>query len=310
MLSGLTKLQWLSLANTQVNDVAPLATLVNLKKLQLAECPITDYSPLEEIYPNLEEKDFTMDFFSLKGKVAIVTGGNTGLGQGYTAAFAKAGADLFVIAHNDNWEETRQLVEAEGRKIVFFKADLADRVQLKNAVDECMRAYGRIDILVNNAGTIRRAPLLEYKDEDWDAVIDINLNAVYLLSREAAVIMAKQGSGKIINIASMLSFQGGKFVPPYTASKHGVVGITRSFASELAQYNIQVNAIAPGYIETANTAPIRADSGRYQEITSRIPTGRWGRPSDLMGAVIFLASHASDYVNGHVLAVDGGWLVR
>jgi 2-deoxy-D-gluconate 3-dehydrogenase len=177
-------------------------------------------------------------------------------------------------------------------------------------VSECIRAYGRIDILVNNAGTIRRAPLLEYKDEDWDEVIDINLNAVYRLSREVAVIMAKQGSGKIINIASMLSFQGGKFVPPYTASKHGVVGLTRSFASELAQYNIQVNAIAPGYIETANTAPIRADSNRYQEITSRIPTGRWGQTSDLMGAVIFLASHASDYVNGHVLAVDGGWLVR
>jgi len=255
-------------------------------------------------------KDFSMDFFSLKGKIAVITGGNTGLGLGYAVAFAKAGADLFITTHSDNWDETRQLVEAEGRKIVFFKADLTDRLQLKNAVSECIRAYGKIDILVNNAGTIRRAPLLEYKDEDWDAVIDVNLNAVYRLSREAAVIMAKQGSGKIINIASMLSFQGGKFVPPYTASKHGVVGLTRAFASELAQYNIQVNAIAPGYIETANTAPIRADSNRYREITSRIPEGRWGQPSDLMGAVIFLASRASDYINGHVLAVDGGWLVR
>ncbi|HYE82320.1 MAG TPA: 2-dehydro-3-deoxy-D-gluconate 5-dehydrogenase KduD [Clostridia bacterium] len=257
-----------------------------------------------------EIKDFSMDYFSLQGKVAVVTGGNTGLGLGYSVAFAKAGAELFIITHNDNWEEARRLVEAEGRNAVFFKAELTDTMQLKNAVSECMKAYGRIDILVNNAGTIRRAPLLEYKDEDWDAVMDINLNAVYRLSREAAVIMAKQRSGKIINIASMLSFQGGKYVPPYTASKHGIVGLTRSFASELAEYNIQVNAIAPGYIVTANTAPIRADSNRYQEITSRIPAGRWGQTSDLMGAAIFLASHASDYVTGHVLAVDGGWLVR
>lgn len=255
-------------------------------------------------------KDFSMEFFSLKGKVAVVTGGNTGLGQGYAVAFAKAGAELFVITHNDNWDETRQLIETEGRRVVFFKADLTDRLQVKNAVDECIKTYGRIDILVNNAGTIRRAPLLEYKDEDWDAVMDINLNAVYRLSREVAAIMAKQRSGKIINIASMLSFQGGKFVPPYTASKHGIVGLTRSFASELAEYNIQVNAIAPGYIETANTAPIRADKNRNQEITSRIPAGRWGKTSDLMGTAVFLASHASDYVNGHVLAVDGGWLVR
>jgi 2-deoxy-D-gluconate 3-dehydrogenase len=255
-------------------------------------------------------KDFSMDFFSLKGKIAVVTGGNTGLGQGYAVAFAKAGADLFVITYDDDWDETRQLVEAEGRNVVFFKADLTDKLQLKNAVSECVKVYDRIDILVNNAGTIRRAPLLEYKDEDWDAVIEINLNVVYRLSREVAVVMAKQESGKIINIASMLSFQGGKFVPPYTASKHGVVGITRSFASELAQYDIQVNAIAPGYIETANTAPIRADENRNREITSRIPSGRWGQTSDLMGTAIFLASHASDYVNGHVLAVDGGWLVR
>ncbi len=257
-----------------------------------------------------EIEDFTMDFFSLKGKVDIVTGGNTGLGLGYTLAFAKAGADLFVITHNDNWEEARQLVEAEGRNAAFFKADLTDKLQIKNAVSECIRTYGKIDILVNNAGTIRRAPLLDYKDEDWDAVIDINLNAVYRMSREVAAVMAKQRSGKIINIASMLSFQGGKFVPPYTASKHGVVGLTRSFANELAEYNIQINAIAPGYIETANTAPIRADKNRFQEISSRIPSGRWGQTSDVMGAAVFLASQASDYINGHVLAVDGGWLVR
>ena len=253
---------------------------------------------------------FSMDYFSLKNKVAFVTGGNTGLGQGYVGAFAKAGADLFITTYDEDWEETRKLVENEGRKAVFYKADLTVKEQLTEAVKACVTNYGKIDILVNNAGTIRRAPLLEYKDEDWQAVMDINLNAVYYLSQEVAKIMVKQGKGKIINIASMLSFQGGKFVPPYTASKHGVAGLTKAFANELAQYNIQVNAIAPGYIETANTAPIRADKARNTEILSRIPAARWGHPYDLMGTVVFLASQAADYINGHILAVDGGWLVR
>lgn len=173
-----------------------------------------------------------------------------------------------------------------------------------------MKIYGKIDILVNNAGTIRRAPLLEYKDSDWEAVMNINLNAVYYMSQDVAKIMVTQGSGKIINVASMLSFQGGKFVPPYTASKHGVAGLTKAFANELACKNIQVNAIAPGYIKTANTAPIRADEKRNAEILSRIPADKWAEPSELMGAIVFLASRASDYVNGHILAVDGGWLVR
>lgn len=173
-----------------------------------------------------------------------------------------------------------------------------------------MEVYGKIDILVNNAGTIRRAPLLEYTEEDWNAVMDINLNALYFLSQDVAKIMEEQGHGKIINVASMLSFQGGKFVPPYTASKHGVAGLTKAFANELACKNIQVNAIAPGYIKTANTAPIRADEKRNAEILDRIPAGRWADPFDLMGAIVFLASKASDYVNGHILAVDGGWLVR
>ena len=254
--------------------------------------------------------NFNMDFFSLKGKVAIVTGGNTGLGQAYVVALAKAGADLFVVTYDREWDETRKMVEAEGRKIEFFQADLTDRAQIEKVISTCVEKFGKIDILVNNAGTIRRAPLLEYKAEDWDAVMDINLNSVYFLSQAAAKVMVKQGSGKIINIASMLSFQGGKFVPPYTASKHGVAGITKAFANELAAYNIQINAIAPGYIKTANTAPIRADEKRNAEILSRIPADRWADPFDLMGAVVFLASKASDYVNGHVLAVDGGWLVR
>lgn len=254
--------------------------------------------------------DFSMDFFKLDGKVAIVTGGNTGLGQGYVVALAKAGADLFVPTYDTNWEETRALVEAEGRKIEFVQADLTKKEDRKKVVEKCVEVYGRIDILVNNAGTIRRAPLLEYKEEDWQAVMDINLNSVYHLSQEVAKIMVGQESGKIINIASMLAFQGGKFVPPYTASKHGVAGITKAFANELACHNIQINALAPGYIETANTAPIRADEKRNAEILSRIPADRWAKPFDLMGAVVFLASRASDYVNGHILAVDGGWLVR
>ena len=254
--------------------------------------------------------NFSMDFFSLKGKVAIVTGGNTGLGQAYVVALAKAGADLFVVTYDRTWDETRAMVEAEGRRIEFFQADLTDRAQIDKVISACVETYGKIDILVNNAGTIRRAPLLEYKDEDWKAVMDINLNSVYFLSQAAAKVMVAQGSGKIINIASMLSFQGGKFVPPYTASKHGVAGITKAFANELAAHNIQINAIAPGYIKTANTAPIRADEKRNAEILSRIPAERWADPFDLMGAVVFLASKASDYVNGHILAVDGGWLVR
>ncbi|WP_283701266.1 2-dehydro-3-deoxy-D-gluconate 5-dehydrogenase KduD, partial [Clostridium perfringens] len=190
------------------------------------------------------------------------------------------------------------------------QGDLTKKETRDKVVSTCLEEFGKIDILVNNAGTIRRAPLLEYKDEDWQAVMDINLNSVYYLSQAVAKVMAKQGYGKIINIASMLSFQGGKFVPPYTASKHGVAGITKAFANELADLNIQVNAIAPGYIKTANTAPIRADKARNQEILSRIPAGRWGEVSDLMGTVVFLSSKASDYLNGHILAIDGGWLVR
>jgi 2-deoxy-D-gluconate 3-dehydrogenase len=254
--------------------------------------------------------DFSLDFFSLTGKVAIVTGGNTGLGQGYAAALAKAGADLFIVTHDQVWDETRELIEKEGRRAEFFQADLTNRDNIKEVVSACLSAYGRIDILVNNAGTIRRAPLLEYKQEDWDAVMDINLNAVYFLSQEVAKVMVEQKSGKIINIASMLSFQGGKFVPPYTASKHAVAGVTRAFANELAEHGVQINAIAPGYVATANTAPIRADEQRNKEILGRIPAGRWATPADLMGVVVFLSSRASDYMNGHIMAVDGGWLAR
>ncbi|WP_416175613.1 2-dehydro-3-deoxy-D-gluconate 5-dehydrogenase KduD [Clostridium sp.] len=259
---------------------------------------------------NQELKNFSMDFFKLDGKVAIVTGGNTGLGQAYAVALAKAGADLFIVAHNHDFDETKSLIESEGRVVEFYRTDLSKKENIQPVVDACLKKYGKIDILINNAGTIRRAPLLEYKDEDWKAVIDINLNAVYHLSKAVAPIMVKQKSGKIVNVCSMLSFQGGKFVPPYTASKHGVAGLTKAFANELAKYNIQTNGIAPGYVETANTAPIRADKNRNQEILSRIPANHWAKPSELMGTIVFLCSKASDYVNGHILAVDGGWLVR
>ncbi|MBM7835499.1 2-dehydro-3-deoxy-D-gluconate 5-dehydrogenase KduD [Clostridium sardiniense] len=253
---------------------------------------------------------FSMDFFRLDGKVAVVTGGNTGLGQAYAVALAKAGADLVIPTYDNNWDETRVLIEAERKRVVFVQADLTKKEDRSKVINTAIDNYGKIDILINNAGTIRRTPLLEYKDEDWNAVMDINLNAVYFLSQEAAKVMVEQGHGKIINVASMLSFQGGKFVPPYTASKHGVAGITKAFANELACKNIQVNAIAPGYIKTANTAPIRADEKRNSEILSRIPAEKWADPFDLMGTIVFLSSRASDYVNGHILAVDGGWLVR
>jgi hypothetical protein len=254
--------------------------------------------------------EFLKEYFSLEGKVVIVTGGNTGIGAAYSEALAKAGANLVIATYDENCEEIKKIIEDSGRKVEFVKGDLTDSKCRQEIIERCIEKFGKIDILVNNAGTIRRAPLLEYKDEDWDAVININLNAVYHLGKEVAKVMVKQGGGKIINIASMLSFQGGKFVPPYTASKHGVVGLTKAFANELADKNIQVNAIAPGYIKTANTEPIRKDEQRNKEILGRIPAGRWGEPNDLMGAVIFLASKASDYVNGHVLTVDGAWLAR
>ncbi|ACZ00611.1 2-dehydro-3-deoxy-D-gluconate 5-dehydrogenase KduD [Streptobacillus moniliformis] len=253
---------------------------------------------------------FLTEMFSLDGKVAIVTGGNTGLGLAYSKALMEAGADLLISTFDDNVSEVIEEANRLGKKVVFVKGDLTKKEIREEIVKQAIDEFGKIDILVNNAGTIRRAPLLEYSEEDWNAVMDINLNALYFLSQRVAKVMVEQGYGKIVNIASMLSFQGGKFVPPYTASKHGVMGLTRAFANELAEKNIQINAIAPGYIKTANTQPIRDDVKRNQEILNRIPAGRWGETDDLMGAVVFLSSKASDYINGHVLAVDGAWLSR
>lgn len=253
-------------------------------------------------------QDFSLDFFSLKGKVAIVTGGNKGIGQGYVAALAKAGADIFATARSGEVDSTIELVESFGQRIEFLRIDLTDEGAAEKIVDGAITAFGHIDILVNNAGTIRRAPLLEYTEDDWNAVMDVNLNSVFKLSQQAAKHFVAQKSGKIINVASMLSFQGGKFVPPYAASKHAIAGLTKSFANELSVHNVQVNAIAPGYVRTDNTTEIREDEERSDEITSRIPAGRWADPADLMGTVVYLASRASDYVTGHVLPVDGGWL--
>ena len=252
-----------------------------------------------------------LNMFNLEGKVAMVTGGNVGIGNALAMGLAKAGADLFIFTYNDdNMENVIKEVEGLGRKVAYATGDLSKEHIAMQAVGKCMEAFGRVDILVNNAGTIKRAPILEGSNTDWQQVIDLNLSSIYYLSKTAAIEMKKQGGGKIINIASMLSFQGGKFVPSYTASKHGVAGLTKAFANELAIDNIQVNAIAPGYIETANTAPIRADEKRNAEILGRIPAGRWGQTSDLVGGAIFLSSKAADYVNGHILAIDGGWLVR
>ena len=252
-----------------------------------------------------------LNMFNLEGKVAMVTGGNVGIGNALAMGLAKAGADLFIFSYNDgNMENVIKEVEGLGRKVAYATGDLSKEHIAMQAVGKCMEAFGRIDILVNNAGTIKRAPILEGSNTDWQQVIDLNLSSIYYLSKTAAIEMKKQGGGKIINIASMLSFQGGKFVPSYTASKHGVAGLTKAFANELAVDNIQVNAIAPGYIETANTAPIRADEKRNAEILGRIPAERWGQTSDLVGGAIFLSSKAADYINGHILAIDGGWLVR
>ncbi|MCT7309023.1 MULTISPECIES: 2-dehydro-3-deoxy-D-gluconate 5-dehydrogenase KduD [Ralstonia] len=248
--------------------------------------------------------------FDLTGKVAIVTGSNTGLGAGMATALAAAGCDI-VGANRSDPAETAARVEAAGRRFVDVRADLSSLQPIDSIVEAAMDTFGRVDVLVNNAGIIRRCDALEFSEADWDAVIDVNLKGVFFLSQAVARQFVQQGGrGKIINVASMLSFQGGIRVPSYTASKSGVLGLTRLLANEWAGRGINVNAIAPGYMETDNTAQLREDRQRSEEILARIPAGRWGVPDDLAGAVVFLASAASDYVHGHTLAVDGGWLAR
>jgi 2-dehydro-3-deoxy-D-gluconate 5-dehydrogenase len=253
----------------------------------------------------------TLPSFRLDGRVALVTGASQGLGQSAALALAEAGADIAVIDYAEATETVTQ-VEALGRRAHSIRLDLVQATadDLEAAVSEVVMTLGRIDVLVNNAGIIRRAPVLEHSAKDWDDVLAINLDAVFHLSQRVGHRFVAQGSGKIINIASMLSFQGGVFVPGYAASKHAVAGITKSFANELAVHGVCVNAIAPGYMATENTAPIRADAARERSILDRIPAGRWGTPDDLAGPFVFLASSASDYLNGAIIPVDGGWLVR
>ncbi len=250
-------------------------------------------------------------YFSLQNKVALVTGGNRGIGRAIAVSLAKAGADVCIVASSQNGlQETEDLIKATGQKAFILQQDLSQKANCVQVVQDCHKHFGRIDILVNNAGIIRRAPIIEGTDSDWDAVMSINIDASYVLSREVAKLMVSQKSGKIVNIASLLSFQGGKFVPAYTASKHAVAGLTKAFANELAAYNINVNAIAPGYINTDNTKALREDPVRFQEILSRIPAERWGEPEDIANTAVFLASQAAGYMHGHILAVDGGWLAR
>lgn len=248
--------------------------------------------------------------FSLHGKVAIVTGCNTGLGKSMAVALAQAGCDIVAINRSEP-TETASEVTALGRRFLSLKADLTKQDQLSSLLDRAVGEMGQIDILVNNAGIIRRDEALDFSEQDWDDVMNVNIKTLFFLSQLVARQFVKQNrGGKIINIASLLSFQGGIRVPSYTASKSAVMGLTRELANEWAKHGINVNALAPGYIATNNTQQLREDQARNKDILNRIPAGRWGETQDLMGPVVFLASKASDYVNGYTLAVDGGWLAR
>lgn len=247
--------------------------------------------------------------FDLSGRTALVTGTSGGIGQAIAIGLAEAGASIVAISAS-NSNETVEIIRRHGGKAEQISADLSKEDGLEAVFQQALAFFGRIDILVNNAGTIRRAPAAEHSSKDWHDVIDLNLNSLFFLSQLAGREMIRQGSGKIINIASMLSYQGGINVPGYTASKHAVAGLTKALANEWASKGIQVNAIAPGYIDTRNTAPLIADEKRNKAILERIPAARWGTPEDLKGPAVFLASPASDYMNGHVLNVDGGWLAR
>jgi 2-deoxy-D-gluconate 3-dehydrogenase len=252
-----------------------------------------------------------LDKFKLDGKIALVTGASVGLGQAMAIALAEAGADVACHSRFDGEaSETCEQIEKIGRKTFGVSGDMSDKNVPKRIVDEVVAEFGRIDILINNAGMIRRTPAVDFSEEDWMTVIEVNLSSVFRMSQAAGREMIKQCSGKIINIASLLSFQGGITVPAYTASKSGVAGLTKALANEWAKYNVNVNAIAPGYMATNNTAALRADETRNRQILERIPAGRWGATEDLAGAAVFLSSAASDYLQGHILIVDGGWMAR
>ena len=251
-----------------------------------------------------------LDQFKLNGKVAIVTGSSTGLGEGMAYGLAEAGADIVGVYNND-LPENQKKIEALGRRFLGIQADLSSISLVADIVGKTVEAFGRLDILVNNAGIIIRNKSVDFTEEQWDDVVNINLKTLFFLSQAAArQFMSQKSNGKIINIASLLSFQGGILVPSYTASKSGVMGLTRLLGAEWAPHNINVNAIAPGYMTTRNTQALQDDPVRNKQILERIPAGRWGRPDDMKGAVLFLASEASNYINGYTIAVDGGWLAR
>ncbi|MDN3919371.1 2-dehydro-3-deoxy-D-gluconate 5-dehydrogenase KduD [Roseateles violae] len=252
----------------------------------------------------------TAQLFSLEGRSALVTGGATGIGQAIAVALAQAGANVAITFNSQPANSTLAAVEDAGGRCIAVQGNLTEPGAAASVIGETIEALGGLDILVNNAGVIRRAEADAHRTSDWDEVLNVNLDAVWQLSQQAGRHMLRHGRGKIINIASLLSFQGGVRVPSYTAAKHAVLGLTRALANEWACRGVNVNAIAPGYIETANTAPLRADATRQRQIMDRIPAGRWGQASDLGGAAVFLASEAAAYVHGHVLAVDGGWLAR
>ena len=252
-----------------------------------------------------------VDLFRLDGRVALVTGTSRGIGQAFALALAEAGADVALLDRSEPGQ-TRAGVEAAGRRALWLPCDLgqATPADLQAAVSTVVSELGGLDVLVNNAGTIRRACAADYPATDWDDVLTVNLDAVFHLTQAAGRVMLAAGRGRVINVASMLSFQGGIRVPAYTAAKHAVLGLTRAFANEWAGSGVNVNAIAPGYIATDNTAPLRADTDRARSIVERIPAGRWGTPADLQGTVVFLASDAAAYIHGAVVPVDGGWLAR
>lgn len=253
-----------------------------------------------------------LEQFKLDGKVALVTGASRGLGQAMAIGLAEAGADIAGLDRTPDCADTCAQVEALGHRFLTMEVDLLEATveDLNNHVKHVVDELGRVDILINNAGIIRRTPALEYSEQDWDDVLSVNLRALFFLSQAAGRVMDAQGGGKIINVASMLSYQGGILVPSYTAAKSAVAGLTRALANEWAAKNINVNAIAPGYMATDNTAPLRADPERNASILARIPAGKWGQPEDLQGIVVLLASAASDYMHGSIVPVDGGWLAR
>ncbi len=251
-----------------------------------------------------------LDAFRLDGKVALVTGASTGLGQAISIALAEAGANVACHGNTHAPDETCDAIAKLSRKSFGVTGDLSDRATPQQLIEETIEHFGRLDILVNNAGTIRRSPATEYSEEDWTTVIEVNLSSVFRLSQLAGRRMIERGGGKILNIASLLSFQGGITVPAYAASKGGVAQLTKALANEWAAKKINVNAIAPGYMRTNNTKALQEDETRNRQILERIPAGRWGEPADLSGAAVFLCSAASDYVNGHVMVVDGGWMGR